>query len=720
MKDRQRLVEFGGTMHNNMSGMGLGRSKMAANETIELPIRGMDCAECAQHVQEALVTAPGVKSAAVYLLTERAVLQIDRDQLDMALVEKAVADAGYTVGRGEPPAVDLSPQLNIGRQVGRLTAGLSAAVILVVVFGELLGLFEFLTELIPLGVGVVIVFIAGYPVFKKVGSASYRLKITSHTLMTMGVLAALIVGQWVTALVVVFFMRIGDYVEHFTSDQARQAIRQLETLAPVTARIVRNGQPVEISIEELKVDDVVEIRPGDRIPVDGEVVDGQATIDQSTITGESMPVDVGVGAHVYAATLARLGSIRVKTDRVGTNTTFGQIITMVEESESQRSDIQSYANKFSTYYLPIVAAFAGLTYVLTGDALATAAVLVVACSCSIALATPIAMLASIGAAAKSGLLIKGGKYLESLERADVLLIDKTGTLTMGCPKVADVRSLDDLDPSQLLIMAASAERYSEHPLAEAVRQEAVSRNLSLLEPTRFSSIPGEGIEAIVDGKSIKVGNRNFVTEMEVTFDLDLDYSGQTLVYIGIEDKLAGVLALTDTIRPEVPESIKEIKELGITRIELLTGDNRKVASSLAAELGIAFQAELLPEDKISIVKEYQAQGLTVVMVGDGVNDAPALAQADVGIAMGAAGSNIALEAADTALMQDNWRLVPELFRISQRTMRVVKMNLGLTGVYNVIGLSLAAAGLLPPVFAAAAQSIPDLGILANSSRLLRQ
>ncbi len=693
---------------------------MTANETIELPIRGMDCAECAQHVQEALVKAPGVKSAAVYLLTERAVLHIDRNQLDMALVDKAVVDAGYTVGRGKQPTVDVSPQLNIGHQVGRLTAALFAAVILVVVFGELLGLFEFLTELIPLGVGVVIVFVAGYPALKKVVSATYHLKVTSHTLMTMGVLAALIVGQWVTALIVVFFMRVGDYVEHFTSDQARQAIRQLETLAPVTAMILRNGQPVEIYIEELKVDDVVEIRPGDRIPVDGEVIDGQATIDQSTITGESMPVDVGVGARVYAATLARLGSIRVKTDRVGANTTFGQIITMVEESESQRSDIQSYANKFSTYYLPIVAAFAGLTYVLTGDALATAAVLVVACSCSIALATPIAMLASIGAAAKSGLLIKGGRYLESLDRADVLLIDKTGTLTMGSPKVPDVRSFHDLDPSQLLILAASAERYSEHPLAEAVRQEALSRNLSLLEPTRFRSSPGEGIEAIVDGKSIRIGNRNFVTDLDDTFDLDLDYSGQTLLYIGIEDKLAGVLALTDTIRPEVPESIKEIKELGITRIELLTGDNRKVASSLAAELGIAFQAELLPEEKISIVKEYQAQGLTVVMVGDGVNDAPALAQADVGIAMGAAGSNIALEAADAALMQDNWRLVPELFRISRRTMRVVKMNLGLTGVYNVIGLSLAAAGLLPPVFAAAAQSIPDLGILANSSRLLRQ
>jgi Cd2+/Zn2+-exporting ATPase/Cu+-exporting ATPase len=291
---------------------------------------------------------------------------------------------------------------------------------------------------------------------------------------------------------------------------------------------------------------------------------------------------------------------------------------------------------------------------------------------------------------------------------------------MGSPKVADVRSFHDLDPSQLLMMAASAERYSEHPLARAVRQEAISRDLSLLEPTRFISIPGEGVEAVVDSKSIKVGNRNFVTKMEDTFDLDLDYSGQTLVYIGIEDKLAGVLALTDTIRPEVAEAIKEIKELGITRIELLTGDNRKAASSLAAELGIPFQAELLPEEKISIVKEYQAQGLTVVMVGDGVNDAPALAQADVGIAMGAAGSNIALEAADTALMQDNWRLVPELFRISRRTMRVVKMNLALTGVYNVIGHSLAAAGLLPPVFAAAAQSIPDLGILANSSRLLRQ
>jgi len=414
-----------------------------------------------------------------------------------------------------------------------------------------------------------------------------------------------------------------------------------------------------------------------------------------------------------------LGSIRVRTEQIGANTTFGQIVTMVEEAESQRAEVQRFADRFSTYFLPIVAAFATLTYVLTGDALSTAAVLVVACSCSIALATPIAMLASIGAAAKSGLLIKGGKYIEALDRADVLLIDKTGTVTLGLPKVSSIRCFNGLDEGQLLLMAASAERYSEHPLAEAVRQEAISMNLSIKDPENFNSVPGQGVEAEVEGRIIKVGSRKFVSNDLGSVDLNPSISGQSLVYVSIEDELAGILSFSDTLRPEVPEALIELRELGLTHIELITGDNHEAASILAAQLGIPFRADLLPKNKIEIVKGLQDQGKTVVMVGDGINDAPALAQADVGIAMGAAGSSVALEAADTALMKDDWRLVPELFKISRRTMRVVRMNLGLTGVYNVIGLSLAAAGILPPVFAAAAQSIPDLGILANSSRLLR-
>jgi Cd2+/Zn2+-exporting ATPase/Cu+-exporting ATPase len=343
------------------------------------------------------------------------------------------------------------------------------------------------------------------------------------------------------------------------------------------------------------------------------------------------------------------------------------------------------------------------------------------------------MLASIGAGAKRGLMIKGGKYLESLARADVLLIDKTGTLTLGKPQIVDFRLLiDDLldqstidnQKSKILLYAASAERDSEHPLAEALRQAAQERGLALLEPEDFQALPGLGVKARVDGHVIAVGNIDFVeqaTGQPVTWIKDfLPDQGKTLLYVAIDGRLAGTLAAADAQRPEVPLAILELRQMGITKIELLTGDHPGVAASLAERLDIPFRAGLKPEDKIRIVKEYQAKGHTVVMVGDGVNDAPALAQADVGMAMGAAGSPVAIEAAHIALMRDDWSLVPQAFRIARRSLRVVKMNIAFTAVYNLVGLSLASLGLLPPIFAAAAQSLPDLGILANSSRLLRQ
>jgi Cd2+/Zn2+-exporting ATPase/Cu+-exporting ATPase len=363
--------------------------------------------------------------------------------------------------------------------------------------------------------------------------------------------------------------------------------------------------------------------------------------------------------------------------------------------------------------------------------MATAAVLVVACSCSFALATPIAMLASIGAGAKRGLMIKGGKYLEVLSQADLLLIDKTGTLTLGKPRITDIIMVDaergdDLQAA-ILQMAASAERYSEHPLAEAVRLAALERDLQLYQPEEFEAIPGLGVRARVNGGWVEVGNRRLAkredswgnSKLESRL-VDLQAEGKTLLLVRLDGKLVGALAAADTLRSEVPQAIQQVRSLGIRRVELLTGDNQQAAQALAGQLGIDFRAELLPEDKIAIVKEYQSQGHTVIMVGDGVNDAPALAQADVGIAMGAAGSDIAIEAAHIALMRDDWLLVPQVLRIAGRTMRVVKMNIAFTAIYNLVGLTLAALGYLPPIFAAVAQSLPDLGILANSSRLLRQ
>jgi Cd2+/Zn2+-exporting ATPase/Cu+-exporting ATPase len=394
---------------------------------------------------------------------------------------------------------------------------------------------------------------------------------------------------------------------------------------------------------------------------------------------------------------------------------------MVEEAEAHRADVQRLADKFSAYYLPIVAGIAALTFLISRNPLSTAAVLVVACSCSFALATPIAMLASIGASAKRGLLIKGGKYLESLARADVVLVDKTGTLTLGRPQITDVIPLNDWSASEILTLAASAERYSEHPLAEAVRTAALAQNLRLFDSEDFEAIPGLGVRAKVNGYAVAVGNRRLIPAVEsLPIVRQLEEQGKTLLFVAINDEPAAVLAASDTLRPEVPAALSELRALGVKRVELLTGDNERTAAALAEKLGVPYRANLLPEHKIEVVKDYQAQGHTVVMIGDGVNDAPALAQADVGIAMGAAGTDIAIEAAHIVLMREDWTLVPELLRIARRTMGVVKMNLVFTAAYNLIGLTLAAVGILPPVLAAAAQSLPDLGILANSARLLRQ
>ena len=689
-----------------------------AQQTLEIPIAGMDCTECTLHVQHAIAALPGIESVDVYLAAERAIVQLDPQRVDLSMIRKAVEGAGYAIpqppdGAAETPAV-------FTRAIFTLFGLVFFVVLFIVVIGEWFHLFEAITDRVPWPIGLAIVLIAGYPVFRNVVRAALNKQIISHTLMTIGVIAALVVGEWATAAVVVFFMRVGDYAERFTTERARRAVKDLTAMAPQTARVDRQGEEIEVPIDQVTIGDTIVVRPGEKIPVDGEVIGGHATIDQAAITGESMPIDAGPGATVYAATFARLGSLRIKAAHIGKDTTFGRVIQLVEEAEAHRADVQRIADKFAAYYLPVVAGIAALTFLIRRDPLATAAVLVVACSCAFALATPIAMLASIGAGAKRGVLIKGGKYLELLARADVLLIDKTGTLTLGKPQITDVVSTES--NSDILRLAASAEKYSEHPLAEAVRVAAKGHGLELLEPHDFEAIPGFGVRARVNGSVITVGSeRMTVSQNDLWPDTQrLESQGKTLLYVSQDDHLIGILAAADTSRPEVPEAIEAVRSLGVKQIELLTGDNERTAATLAAKIGVNYRANLLPEDKIKVVREYQAQGHTVIMVGDGVNDAPALAQADIGLAMGVAGSDVAIEAAHIALMRDDWSLVPDVIRIARRTMRTVKINIGFTIGYNFVGLSLAAFGLLPPIFAAAAQSLPDIGILANSSRLIRQ
>jgi Cd2+/Zn2+-exporting ATPase/Cu+-exporting ATPase len=693
---------------------------------LEAPVRGMDCAECCRHVQEAIAALPGVAKVDVFLTSEKAVIEADPTQVKLDDIRQAVAAAGYTVPADAPVSPPgAAAAFSSERFTRPILAALGlvfAVVLLVVVAGEWLGLLDAVTEWIPWPVGLLIVLVGGYPVFRQVLAAALRGQVIAHTLMTVGVIAALAVGQWTTAAIVVIFMRIGDHVERFTTERARRALKDLTRLAPQTARVERNGSEQVIPVSQVQVDETVVVRPGEQIPVDGEVIDGQATIDQAAITGESMPVEARPGTHVFAATLAQLGHLRIRTTRIGEETTFGRVIKLVEEAEANRADVQRVADRFSAYFLPVVATIALLTFLIRRDPLATAAVLVVACSCSFALATPIAMLASIGAGAKRGLMIKGGKYLERLAKVDVLLIDKTGTLTLGQPVITDVVALNGKPEDAMLALAASAERYSEHPLAQAVRQAGEQRGLTLDAPERFEALPGLGVRAQIAGSTIFVGSRRLVVQDGTIGETlaALEQQGKTLLFVTENETPIGVLAAADTVRPEVPAAMADLRKLGVPRIELLTGDNARTAAGLAEQLGIAYRAELLPADKLAVVKEYQGRGHVVAMVGDGVNDAPALAQADVGIAMGAAGSDIAIEAAHVALMADDWRLVPELLRIARRTLRVVKLNIGFTAVYNLLGLSLAALGFLPPALAAAVQSVPDIGILANSSRLLHQ
>ena len=694
---------------------------MAKLQTLEVPIQGMDCAECTQHVQHAIAKLPGVESVNVLLAAEKAIIRLDPDRVDLPAIRRAVASAGnYSVPESTPvPAAP--PMGDFNRRLAILLAGVFSIVLFIVVVGEFLGMFKALDRLVPFPIGVAIVIAGGWPVFRNVIRAALKRQIIAQTLMMLGVLAALAVGEWVTAAIVVVFMRVGEYVESFTTESARRAVKELTASAPQTARVERDGAEVDVPVAQVQVGETVIVRPGEKIPVDGEVIDGQATVDQAAITGESMPVEVASGSHVFAATIAKLGSLRVNTIRVGANTTFGRVVKMVEEAEAHRADVQRFADKFSAYYLPIVAGLAALTFLLSRNPLSTAAVLVVACSCSIALATPVAMLASIGASAKRGLLVKGGKHLETLARADIVLVDKTGTLTLGQPQITDVIPLNDLPASELLALAASAERYSEHPLAEAVRVAARAQNLPLSEPQHFEAVPGMGVRARVNGSLVAIGNRRLLPAAEsLPIAQQLEGQGKTLLFLARNNELAGVLAAADTLRPEVPAALAELRALGIKRVELLTGDNERTAAALAEKLGVNYRANLLPENKIEVVKDYQAKGHTVVMVGDGVNDAPALAQSNIGIAMGAAGTDIAIEAAHVALMREDWTLVPEVIRIARRTMGIVRMNLAFTAVYNVVGLALAAFGILPPVLAAAAQSLPDVGILANSARLLRQ
>jgi Cd2+/Zn2+-exporting ATPase/Cu+-exporting ATPase len=705
-----------------------------AEATAHLSVQGLCCADEAAQVERALGSLAGVKRIQVSVAAGKTTVTFDPNLTGLAQIKDRIASAGFAVTDGR--IAETSARKNIPHLI---STGLIFAVALLILSGivaERLGVVDRLIERIPTALLLAAVVIGGYPIFRNVARALIARTVTAHALMTLGILGALAIGEYGSAVLIVFFMRLADAIESFTTERSREAVRRLTALSPVTARVERDGKETEMGIESVRHGDTVVVRSGEKIPVDGRVLTGYGSVNQATITGESLPVEKGPGDDVFAATLNERGLLRIETRRVGPDTTFGHVIALVERAEAAKAPVQRFADRVTAYYIPIVLSLAGLTFFISGNAPAAVSVLVVACSCAIAMATPIAVMASVGTAARRGILIKGGLHLESLAEVDTLVMDKTGTITFGKPRIGGIYGLDGASENDLLQTAAVLERYSEHPLASAVVEEAQKRGLSIPAPDRFDVLPGEGIRGRWNGADWLLGNRKLMENHGVRLTeetnrrvSELETDGYTTMLLACGNtvdeasrrppQMMAIIAVSDTLREEVRTGLEEIRGLGIKKMLLLTGDNRRVAAALAARLGVEYKAELLPEDKIAEVSRLQSEGRRVAMIGDGINDAPALAQADVGIAMGAAGSDTAIEAAHVALMQDNWLMVAEAIRIGRRTFRTIRQNLAFAVAYNVIGIGLAASGVLPPVWAAAAQSLPDVAVLLNSSRLLR-
>lgn len=695
---------------------------------VELQVDGLCCTECAVAVEKALARRAGVRRYRILTAAEKVQVDFDPSRVSAREVAQSIAALGYTV---RPVGAQAAQALTSPRRFKADTVRFAfvavvALIALLEIGGEFLGWFDVARERIPLPLLLATIALGGYPIFKRAVLGLVHRQINVDTMMSVGILGAAIIGQYTASMLIVFFMNIAHYLEEFTTGRSRKAILELIKLAPKTARIKLDGREIEVAVDALQPGDILAIRPGEQIPADGVVASGRSAVNQASIIGESVPAEKQPGDEVYAATMNELGYIEVRVTRVGPDTTFGKIVRLVEEAEAVKAPIQKFADRFTIWFLPTAIGAAVLTYLISGEPLFAIAVLVAACPCAVGLATPLSVVASVGSGARHGLLIKGGRYLEALARVDCVVMDKTGTVTFGEPRVTDVLAVNGLPENQVLRYAASLEKNSEHPIASAILQHTRAKDIAILDPEGFEYFVGKGLRGRVAGKTVLLGNARFLRENAIPLNAAvenqaqaLEHDGKTVLLLALDGSIAGVIAVADVIRDEVPAAIAALKRLGIKRLLLLTGDNERVAAAIAAKVGVTeFRAGLLPENKIAIVRELQQAGLKVAMVGDGVNDAPALAQADVGIAMGVVGSDVALEAAHVALMRDDWRQIPQAIIAGRRTYRTIRQNIVLGITWDVVTMGLASIGVLTPVMAAATEVVPDVLVALNSARLL--
>jgi Zn2+/Cd2+-exporting ATPase len=569
--------------------------------------------------------------------------------------------------------------------------------------------------------------IGGIPLFLLASKAVFiRHDITAGFMASVAMIAAIIVGEYSAAALVVFMFAIGDWLENLTIARADNALKDLSKLVPLTVTVVRAGQEVVLPIEQVVSADIVLVRSGERIGVDGVIQGGSGSVNQSAITGESMPIDKKIGDEVFAGTLNEVGALEVRVTRIGAETTLGQIVKLVKDAQKSQAPVQRIANQYARTLVPVTFGIAVLVYLLTGDITRSITVLVVVCPCALVLATPTAVVAAIGNAAKRGMLVKSGAVIEQVGKVDVVAFDKTGTLTHGQPIVQQIIPLDGYQAEQILSFAASIERGSEHPIGRSIVKASLNRHIEMANVEGFDVLPGYGVTGHVDTRQIVIGNRALLSERSIVWTeavdrqvQQLERQGQTVIPVAVDGILKGLITLADTPRIEAQKAIAELKRIGIREVIMITGDNPRTAERIAKELGIdRVYAEVLPQNKLQIIRDLQAQGKKVAFVGDGVNDGPALAAADVGIAMGLAGTDVALETADIGLMADEIDRIPQIIELSRQALGVIRQNVIFSMSMNVLSVVLGGFGIIGPVVGALMHEISALPVLANSARLI--
>ncbi|HRR66699.1 MAG TPA: heavy metal translocating P-type ATPase [Methanomassiliicoccales archaeon] len=735
---------------------------------LTLSIGGMSCASCARTIEEAVGGLDGVLSASVNLATERLAVRYDPQRVRVAQIKKAVENAGYEVIEAQTLDVEREMREKETRRQRRmllLSVGLAVPTMAIMLLMDLTSIaHHFLMEwggLLMFALATPVQFIAGRQFYVGAYKALRNRTANMDTLIAVGTSAAYFYSVAVvlfpgavpvdhvyfdSSSMIIALILFGKYLEAKAKGSTSEAIKRLIGLQAKTARVVRDGEEVEMPVDDLDVGDVMVVRPGEKVPTDGVVIEGRSSVDESIITGESLPVPKEEGSEVIGASINRNGMLKVRATRVGKDTALAQIVKLVEDAQVAKAPIQRLADRVAAVFVPTVIVIAltafALWYVFGVPALAPEeprfafsltifiTVLVIACPCALGLATPTAIMVGTGKGAELGILIKGGDALEVAGRVTTVVFDKTGTLTKGQPEVMEILRFDESCPD-MFVMAASVEAGSEHPLGEAIVRRAKADGMPLMDISGFESLAGKGVRATVNGRLVTVGNRALLEELNVplgereTVVAALEERGMTVTMVLLDGKPCGAIGIADAIKPTSAEAVSELKGMGID-VVMLTGDNRRTAEAVARRLGIErVLAEVLPGDKAKEVAELQSSGRVVAMVGDGINDAPALAQADVGIALGS-GTDVAVEAADIVLIKDDPRDVVAAVQLSRQTMRKIRQNLFWAFAYNTAGIPIAAGALYPffgillsPIIAAGAMAFSSVSVVTNAALLKR-